>query len=300
MKAGSGRRLLGSVLTVVAVAVASVVTAGPASAVPIAEHGWYLALGDSVAFGYRPPQVTPPADYLDAANFAGYPEALASVYRLKLRNLACPGETTASFLRVRAPSNGCENAPTGGIAYRQRFPLHTNYPLSQMRRAKNFLTYHPDTQLVTIDLGANDLFLCRATTADRCTGADLVATLQQVARNLTTILATLRGADATVPIVVLDYYSTNYADPTETHVVQVLNAFIEAAAQPFHTIIADGYTAFQQAAGPSGDACAAGLLIALPAGGCNVHPSPKGHLILATAVAQALDESPAARRAGRG
>jgi lysophospholipase L1-like esterase len=290
MNAGSRRRLLGSVLAAVALVVASAGAAAPAAAVPIAEHGWYLALGDSVAFGYRPPQVTPPADYLDAANFAGYPEALAAVYRVRLRNLACPGETTASFLRVTAPSNGCENAPNGGIAYRQHFPLHTDYPLSQMRRAKNFLIYHPDTQLVTIDLGANDLFRCQSTTADRCTGADFVATLQRMTRNLATILARLRSADPTVPIAVLDYYSPDYADPTETQGVEVLNSFINAAAQPYDAIIADGFKAFAQvAAAYGGDTCAAGLLIALPGGGCNVHPSPKGHLLLATAIAQALD-----------
>jgi lysophospholipase L1-like esterase len=267
--------------------------AGPASAVPVAAHGWYLALGDSVAFGYRPPQVTPRSEYLDAANFAGYPEALATVDRLKLRNLSCPGETTASFLRRTAPSNGCENAPNGGTAYRSNFPLHTSYPLSQMRRAKNFLSYHPQTRLVTIDLGANDLFLCRATTADQCSGSDFVATMQTITRNLATILDKLRGVNATVPIVVLDYYSLNYADPTDTRATQVLNSFIEAATQGDpNVILADGYKAFRRAAsGSGGDSCAAGLLIALPAGGCNIHPSPKGHLILATAIAQALDRA---------
>jgi lysophospholipase L1-like esterase len=290
MKSRFARRLLAGVLASVAVAGTSVLAAGPASAVPISEHGWYLALGDSVAFGYRPPQVTPPSDYLDAANFTGYPEALATAYRLKLRNLSCPGETTASFLRVMAPSNGCENAPNGGIAYRQHFPLHTDYPLSQMRRAKKFLVYHPGVELVTIDIGADDLFRCQATTADRCTGADFVATMQNVTRNLSEILARLRSVAPTVPIVVLSYYTPNYADPTDTQVAQVLNAFIEAAAQQYNAIIADGYGAFQQAAAAwGGDSCAAGLLVALPSGGCNVHPSPKGQLILATAIAQALD-----------
>ena len=35
----------------------------------------YLALGDSIAFGYRP---APWADYRNAANFAAYPEDLAA------------------------------------------------------------------------------------------------------------------------------------------------------------------------------------------------------------------------------
>ena len=50
----------------------------------------YLALGDSVAFGYRPPAVTPPADYLDASNFVGYPQDLATGIPLTLSNAPVP------------------------------------------------------------------------------------------------------------------------------------------------------------------------------------------------------------------
>jgi hypothetical protein len=53
-----------------------------------------------------------------------------------------------------------------------------------------------------------------------------------------------------------------------------------------HTrLVADGFAAFE---GPSaafgGSACAAGLLIKLPDGTCNIHPSPAGHLLLAQAI----------------
>jgi hypothetical protein len=53
----------------------------------------FLALGDSVAFGYRPPAVTPPAEYFDAANFVGYPEDLngASLRDHHGMILACGG-----------------------------------------------------------------------------------------------------------------------------------------------------------------------------------------------------------------
>ena len=71
-------------------------TAAPAEARPA--HGGYLALGDSVAFGYRPGAVTPPTDYLNPANFRGYAEKYASLRGLRLANASCPGETTASML----------------------------------------------------------------------------------------------------------------------------------------------------------------------------------------------------------
>src|SRR5215469_7599044 len=46
----------------------------------------YLALGDSVAFGYRPTSVTPAMGYLNPANFTGYPEDIAKTLRLHLVN----------------------------------------------------------------------------------------------------------------------------------------------------------------------------------------------------------------------
>jgi hypothetical protein len=71
----------------------------------------YLALGDSIAFGYRP---APWADYRDAADFAAYPEDLAAALKLNLVNAACPGETSASMINPAAPSNGCETNARGG------------------------------------------------------------------------------------------------------------------------------------------------------------------------------------------
>jgi hypothetical protein len=48
--------------------------------------------------------------------------------------------------------------------------------------------------------------------------------------------------------------------------------------------------------GPSaafgGDPCAAGLLIKLPDGTCNIHPSPAGHLLLAQAIEAAVGALP--------
>ena len=97
-------------------------TAAPAEARPT--HGGYLALGDSVAFGYRPGAVTPPSDYLNPANFRGYAEKYASLHGLRLANASCPGETTASMLTPGAQSNGCENSLGSPAGYRTLFPLH--------------------------------------------------------------------------------------------------------------------------------------------------------------------------------
>jgi lysophospholipase L1-like esterase len=249
----------------------------------------YLALGDSVAFGYRPPEVTAPADYLDAGNFRGYPEVLARRTRLRVTNASCPGETTSSMLDVTAQSNGCENSVDSPVGYRTAYPLHTAYAGSQVDYAVRFLRQHRRTRLVSIDIGANDLFVCQATTADKCTGTDFAATVGTVRTNLDTILSTLRHRGRYHHrLVVLTYYSLDYGDPVGTAGITALDAAIAAAARANHAVVADGFGAFRRASAASGgDTCAAGLIIKLPDGTCNVHPTRKGHRVLARAVARA-------------
>jgi lysophospholipase L1-like esterase len=141
---------------------------------------------------------------------------------------------------------------------------------------------------VTIDIGANDVFICQATTTDGCT-AELPATLAQVSANLARILSTLREqAHYRGALVLLSYYSLSYTDPVLLAGIQALNTALIGTAQRFGGAIADGFTAFALASALSGgDPCAAGLLIALPTGGCNIHPSARGHWVLAAAVASA-------------
>ncbi len=250
----------------------------------------YLALGDSVAFGYRPPQVTPPAAYLNAANFTGYPSVVAAGLGLTVVNASCPGETTASMINTDAPSNGCENSPDSRPGYREMYPLHVAYSGSQLAFAVSFLQQQPDTKLVTIDVGANDLDLCLDTTPDHCTGTDFQQTLAQVANNLDTILAALRDtAHYRGEVVVLTYYPVNYRDVTGVRQIAALNAVLSQQGERFGTQIASGFAAFGAAAADAdGNTCAAGLLIKLPEGGCDAHPSTLGRDVLARAIVAAM------------
>jgi lysophospholipase L1-like esterase len=272
------RRLIGIGLAGTAmVAAVSLMPALPASATPVngpAAHGTYLALGDSVAFGYVPPQAVPAPNYSDPRSFVGYPEDVARALHIPVSNASCPGETTASFFVPGAPSNGCENSPGSSIGYRTEYPLHVQYRGTQMQYALRYLAVHRDTRLVTIDIGANDVFLCQETTADACAStAELQAVLQQIQANLTIIYTLIRDvAHYHGLLVALTYYSTSYSDPTQV-------------TEKFGGKVANGFAAFE---GPSaafgGSPCAAGLLIKLPDGTCNIHPSPAGHLLLAQAI----------------
>src|SRR5947209_2446905 len=136
---------------------------------PVVPGSRYLALGDSVTFGYMEPSVTPAPDYHNAASFPGYPGQVGRALRLNVANAACSGETSASLINPKAQSNGCENSPghpTTG--YRTTYPLHVKYSGSQLAYALSYLRTHHNVRLVSLMIGANDFFVCRETTKDGC------------------------------------------------------------------------------------------------------------------------------------
>ena len=299
---GDGRRTVagwigrrGAVVAAAILIGASVVAASPASAQPalqVAEggNGTYLALGDSVAFGYVPSQATPSPNYYDASSFTSYANDVASALGLSLTNASCPGETTGSMISVTAISNGCENTLGASGGYRTAFPLHVSYTGSQLAYAVSYLKAHPHTRLVTIDIGANDAFVCEATTKYACTSSsELQTVLQSIATNLATIYHAIRvDAGYTHALVALDYYSLDYNSPMQNELSTLLNDAITVPTLAAGGIVADGFGAFQAASVPSGNPCTAGLLIPVSTGGCNIHPTLLGHQVLAQAILSAL------------
>lgn len=248
----------------------------------------YLALGDSVPFGYREPTNLPTPDYTDAANFVGYPELVAGDLHLRVANASCPGETSGSLISTAQISYACGQTPTGLTGYKTRFPLHVQYAGTQLQYALDYLRHHHDTRLITVMVGANDGFLCQATTADQC-ASEIGGVLAKVAANVTTLLQALRQAGYRGQIVLVDYYSLDYRSAAANASSLGLNQALTSAAARFGATVADSYTLFQQAAAQAGgDTCAAGLLTVLTTGGCGVHPSAAGQALLAQAVEAAI------------
>ena len=256
--------------------VASLVVASPASAKPS-----YLALGDSVTFGFVDSKAVPPPDYKKPATLPGYPELLGRAAHLKVANAACPGETSASLVNAHARSNGCEDA------YRKAYPLHVRYSGSQLAFGVKYLRAHPQTRLVSLMIGANDLFLCQRTTNDAC-AAELPATLTRIERNVRgTVSAIRHKAHYRGRIVLLSYYSTDYNSAFVTDVVGRLNRAQRAGAKGFHVAVGDGYGQFRRATTRfGGSPCTAALLTQLGQS-CDVHPSYSGQSLLALAVQRA-------------
>ena len=258
---------------------------------PVTPGSGYLALGDSVTFGYEEQQVVPTPNYADASSLIGYPELLGSELHLTVANAACSGETSSSLIDASAQSNGCENAPGGGSGYRTLFPLHVKYSGSQLDYAVSYLKKHKNVRLVSLMIGANDFFLCQETTADHCTSlAEEAAVGAAVSKNVKTILSAIRNkAHYGGQIVIVNYYSLNYSNTLDNEQSQLLNSTQDTAAKPFNVIIADGFGEFGAGTAHSGgDTCTAGLLTQLSTGGCGIHPSYAGQSLLAQALEKAI------------
>jgi lysophospholipase L1-like esterase len=262
---------------------ASSAEATSSSAAPTtAAAGTYLALGDSVPFGYRGGAT---AEFSDADNFVGYPELVGEDLGLEVVNASCPGETTASFVDTTAQSNGCENSLQSDTGYRTAYPLHEPYDSPEQSQLDFALRTLEETEvdLVTVQIGANDAFICQRTTADRCSSQAEIQTLAQaVQTNVDGILKALRE-QYDGQIVVVTYYALNYSDAFGQATQLLANGLAQVAAANGANV-ADGYEAFRaQAAEAGGDSVAAGLV--LPN---DVHPSEEGQRLLADAVARAV------------
>lgn len=275
----------------------------------------YLALGDSVPFGMNvtllPPysQTTP-----TQADFIGYPETAATAMGVSLLNASCPGETSGSFLALPDPKNvltydnGCNSPhivplPSPGLQpvtippFKTTIGLHANYTNAQMTFAVSQLKANKKIDLVTLNIGANDILLIlpqlAACSADPMCDPNSVLgpVLQTYEMNLGQILAGIRSVYQG-NLILMTYYSP---EPALDAVTAALNGVMTQVAMQTPGIapitIADGFTAFQNASASSGgDPCQAGLLIQLPASPynespCDIHPSALGRGLLADLLA---------------
>jgi len=185
---------------------------GPASGHPGIGHGpgrqsSYLALGDSLAFGYSAAkfkELEPeenPADYN-----TGYVDDFAHLLklgnpRLEVINDGCPGETTESF--IKGP---CEYQ----LAYRLHHPYVGGPASSQLSDALAYLQANPNTNPITLDIGANDALGVIEHTCEKkveCVIKEAPALFAHIAANLGLILGDLRGADPHATIIVLGLYN---------------------------------------------------------------------------------------------
>jgi len=259
----------------------------------------YLALGDSIAFGFDPTKFPPFSPTLPTPiDFRGYPEIVAQAKGLQHVNAACPGETSGSFVVYLTPDNGCNSAGPQGQPPFIKFGLHTSYTESQLSYALNQIRSEKNINLITISLGGNDLSLLQMRCADpaqgfgTCVESNLPGVIASFGLNLTKILEDLRQtAKYEGRLILVTNYSPS-ADKLFIFAVSRLNKEMIRVGRQFDAEIADGFKAFQSVSKKrgGGDPCTAGLLVRVSATACDIHPSVDGQNLLAATVLLAAEK----------
>jgi lysophospholipase L1-like esterase len=230
--------------------------------VPVAGHPpqdgvpWYLAIGDSITFGYT----VDPARAGVNSSWALQLEGLLSNKGKpwKLFDTACPGETTTTYF------TGCHDTRNG--AFLGGKPQHDVALAAIKAHAK-------DLKLILIDIGSNDLL--RAKAANQ-TALQAFAVLQT---NLNRIIPELQQAAPGVPIVMANYYDPlENADPSTVGQLSLVNGALAQLAMSSHLILADFFAAINTPAAPDPDL---GKYVDLAH--LDIHPTALGHTRLAQA-----------------
>lgn len=227
---------------------------------------YYLALGDSLAFGYQP--------NLDISH--GYADDfytdLKSHGTSHYVNMACPGESTTTFIH-------------GGCPY--AFIVKTSYSGSQLGAALQFIRQHAgQVSPVTLDIGANDF---PALTSASCTTIpNDTAQLAAFDTNFNSILSQLQSAlSGTGDLLVMNYYDpvqNSCSDPRFLAAVQTLDAHIAADAGRYNVPVADVFTEFGGAVVPNPHICQYTWMCSSSR---DVHATSQGYAVIARTFEQA-------------
>lgn len=168
-----------------------------------------------------------------------------------------------------------------------------------MEFAVSYLKAHPETALVTIQIGGNDLGLLQfgCNFDSQCILTGLPGTLASFARNLTVIYTRIREESGYKgPIIAVNYNALNYLDPVQLGGFGSLNAIIAQITSSYggkRADVADSFTAFfLLSILRQGKPCVAGYLYTVPDGTpantlddvCDPHPTQKGQDVLADLV----------------
>jgi lysophospholipase L1-like esterase len=179
----------------------------------------YLALGDSLAYGYHQAQFQEELKtkgFVEAKNFNdGYVDDFGAALKLlnpklKTINDGCPGETTETMIKGSGVGpEYCAGGPTGS-PFPKAF-LHHPYPGTQLEDGLA-IAKEPGTGTITLDIGANDIlqFLghtCGFPVTFTCTEAQVEAEIGHVVTNIAYILGQLRAAAPKATIVFVSQYN---------------------------------------------------------------------------------------------
>jgi len=231
---------------------ATMVSASPSS-LPRAGVPWFLAVGDSITYGYS----IDPAVQGNPSWAGMVRDSLAAQGdSVSLYSLACPGETTTSYR-------------DGGCSGRSMVPALGGR--SQRDMALAAIAERGDRlQFMVMELGVNDYF------AARTQGGNVGIQLDAAIRRLDALVAELQRAAPGVPVILANIYDPHGLPDSQVQAEYLDSAIATVAAQR-HAAVAD----FLGAVRP--DRCRL-----LDCAHHDIHPTVAGQQALAAAVLAAL------------
>ena len=252
--------------------VAPAVIASPRITTLVGAKKYYLALGDSLAFGYQP----------DLVFNHGYVDDFYSNLKGKgakaLVNMACPAESSATFINGNCPD-----------AFLRKFP----YLGTQLDAAVTYLNlFAGQVSPVTLDIGADDVLSDIDTKSCTINTTKYAADIAALDTNLTqTILPRLHTAltvngKVTGNLMLMNYYDP-YQNmcPTTVAYVQRLNQHLANDVRGYGTIV-DVFSAFGGTTAPNPNLCTYTWICSAFQ---NIHSRDKGYSVIAQTLENVAD-----------
>ena len=281
----SRSRLFGCLMLALALCAVAFVPVASAADIKVTPKKYYLALGDSLAFGFQSVKVVPP--FAESQFTTGYVDALTTQLKtikpdIQTINNGCPGATTATLNSVA----GCTTYP---------FPLHHSYApgTSQLGDAVAFLQANPGkVSPITVNIGNNDVLGavagCGGLTSPTlipCLFGAAPALFGTIGANVTSTLTQLRAAAPTAKIILLGTYNPYAAIGfTAGNTLSAsLNSVLASVAGGTGADYADPFPAFNGASPQPQTICSLTLMCpgGIPSLSGDIHASDAGYQKLA-------------------
>lgn len=256
--------LLGLCFSLALVAAAAVPAETAQATGFVGAKSYYLALGDSLAYGYQP-NLTFSQGYAD--DFYANLKAHGTSH---FTNMGCPDETSTSFMK-------------GGCPY--WYIRKTFYLGSQLNAALSFIKSHSgQVSPVTLDIGANDV-LPDINKSDCSISSTWQTDLARFNTNFVGILKQLSSAlNGKGDLLVMNYYDPYQnqcaSNPAILSDLQLMNSDIVADTAGTSAHVVDVFSAFGGATTPNPNICTYTWMCSSSS---DIHPTATGYGVIAGA-----------------
>ncbi|GHO46367.1 SGNH/GDSL hydrolase family protein [Ktedonospora formicarum] len=227
----------------------------------------YLALGDSLAFGFQPD-----GDFIDGyADYFARAHAVTRQGIMSYANEGCPGETTSTLINGECPHPEMRKYPYQG---------------SQLAAALDYINNWGPVSVVTLSIGANDLLPKINPATCMIDEAGFTASLKTLDTNLTTVILpqlsrALKKSHGKL-LVTNAYNPFQNICPQSNAYIKVFNEHLSHDVRGYGKLV-DVYSAFGGVRTPNSHLC---NLTWMCASSPDIHPNDKGYKLIADLLAK--------------